>query len=482
VEDWQRRVSAVYEPFVTAREPMHRHDIPRGTSVLLLAALLLSGLALAEEPEVPDWAEGWKKTWLQAYEKGSVQLSTKLTPRYLGSGKQDVFAVLELSSLDFPPGEQPPASVALVIDHSASTAGRRLLIARKAALAVIDGLREQDHLAIIAVSDRPDVLSVAPMTAENREKMRERVSKLQAEGRSDLSAGLDAAVEELSAPSEANFYRQIIILSDGRPTDGMVDQDGLAQVAREAREAHSIHVNAVAVGDDADHELMAGIAKQGWGFFAALNDSAAAERVAKRQQLDMLRRAANTVELRVKTAPTVTLVGVMGLDATVQGNLATIPVGEIGPGEVIPIVLHLATDTVGKQVRSIELAELELKYEDGLTEKNQTQQLTLQAELNLAKARGRESLNPPALQAAALAYVEEHAARADETAEDGDQLGAMEILDKTRDHLKRMAALSRAEIASAMVLLNKRNKEIFAQKRPKPKPDPLSEKKKKKKR
>jgi hypothetical protein len=194
----------------------------------------------------------------------------------------------------------------------------------------------------------------------------------------------------------------------------------------------------------------------------------------------MLRRAANTVELRVKIAPTVTLVGVMGLDATVQGNLATIPVGEIGAGESIPIILHLSTDNVGKQVRTIELAGVELKYEDGLTEKQQTQNLALQAELNPAKAKGREALNPEALQRAALAYVEEHAARADETAEDGDQLGAMEILDGTRDRLKKMATLARAEVASAMVLLNKRNKEIFAQKRPKPKPDPLSEKKKKK--
>jgi hypothetical protein len=58
---------------------MHRPDIPRGASVLLLAALLLSGLALADEPEVPDWAEGFKKTWLQAHEKGSVQLSAKIT-------------------------------------------------------------------------------------------------------------------------------------------------------------------------------------------------------------------------------------------------------------------------------------------------------------------------------------------------------------------------------------------------------------------
>ncbi len=460
---------------------MHRHDIPRGASVLLLAALLLSSLALAQETEVPDWAEGFKKTWLQAYEKGSVQLSAKITPRYLGNGKQDVFAVLELRSLDFPPGDHPPASVALVIDHSASTAGRRLLIARNAALDVIDGLSEKDHLAVIAVSDKPDVLSIAPMTAENREKMKTYVSKLQAEGRSDLSAGIEVAVEELSAPTESSFYRQVIILSDGRPTDGMVDQDGLAQVAREAREAHSIHFNTVAVGEDPDVELMAGIAKQGWGFAAVLNDSSATGRVAKRQQLDMVRRAANSVELRVKTAPTVTLLSVMGMDGTIKGNLATIPVGEIGAAEALQIILHLSVDTVGKQVRSIELAELELQYEDGLTEKSQTQNLTLEAQLNLAKARGRAALTPEALQTAAVAYVEKHAARADETAEEGDQLGAMEILDETREKLKQLAVPARAEVASAMVLLNKRSKQIFAQKRPKPKPDPLNDKQQKRK-
>jgi Ca-activated chloride channel family protein len=461
---------------------MHRHDIPRGTSVLLLATLLVSSLALAEEPFVPDWAEGWKQTWLKASENGSVQLSGKVTPQYLGNGKQEVFAILELRSLDFPPGDHPPASVALVIDRSASTAGRRLLIARMAALSVIDGLREQDHLTVIAVSDRPDVLPVVPMTAENREKMRGYVSKLLAEGRSDLSAGIDAAVEELSAPSEANFYRQVIIFSDGRPTDGMVDQDGLAQAAREAREKHSIHINTVAVGEDADAELMAGIAKQGWGFAARLNDSSAAERVATRQQLDMVRRAANTVELRAKLAPTISLVGVLGLDGTVQGNTLSIPVGELGPKEVISIILHLSADNVGKQVRPIPLVEVELEYEDGLTEKHQTQNLTLQAVLNPTKAKGRDAPNLEALGAAALAYVDEHTARADETAEDGDQLGAMEILDQTRDKVKRLATLARAEVASAMVLLNKRSKQIFAQKRPKPKPDPLADKKKKKKR
>jgi Ca-activated chloride channel family protein len=457
---------------------MRLQDIPRGASFLLLAALLLSGVALAEEPEAPDWAEGKKQIWVEAYKKGPLQLSVKLNPRYLGNGRQDVFAVLELRSPNLPPGDHPPASVALVIDHSASTAGRRLLIARRAALAVIDGLKDSEHLAIISVSDRPRVLPVAPLTPENRQKMRSFVEKLQAEGRSDLSAGIDAANEELATPTEANFYRQIIILSDGRPTDGMVDQDGLAELARVAREEHSIHTNTVAVGDDADIDLMAGVAKQGWGFAAVLDDSSATERVAKRQQLDLVRRAANEVELRVKVGPTVTLVSVMGMEATVKGNLARIPVGEVGLGEMLPIVLHLSTDNVGKQVRSIDLAQVELSYEDAIAERRRTQSLTVEAELNLEQAKGRGALNLEVLRPVALAYVKKHTARADEAAEDGDQLTAKEILESTREYVKQMGALARLEITDALTLLNERSNQILQQQRPEPKPDPLAEKKK----
>ncbi|WP_224241285.1 vWA domain-containing protein [Hyalangium gracile] len=460
---------------------MGRAEIHRGSSFLLLATLLLSGLALAEEPVVPDWAEGWKETWLDAYRDGSIRMSSKVTPRFLGNGRQELFAVLELRSLSFPPGEPPAASVALVIDRSASTAGRRLLIARKAALSVIDGMTEKDQLAIIRVSDEPEVLPIEPLTAEHRARMKALVSEMEAVGRSDLSAGLEAAFAQLSKPSEAGLYRQVILLSDGRPTDGMVDQDGLARLARAAREQHSIHVNTVAIGEDADLDLMAGMAKQGWGFAASLNDSAATTRVSTRRQLDLVRRAASAVELRVRVGPTVTLLGVMGLDAAVQGSLARVPVGEVGSGEVIRLVLHLSTDNVGKEVRPIELAQIDLQYEDALTEKRRTQSLSVKAELNPAKARGRGALDPEALKHASVAFVQRHTARADETAEDGDRAGAREILESTRESLKQMARLARLQITDAMALLARRSSEIAEQSRPKAKPDPSASKKSPKK-
>ena len=317
-----------------------------------------------------------------------------------------------------------------------------------------------------------------PLTPENREKLEARVSEMQAVGRSDISAALEAAFQELSKPSESSLYRQVILFSDGRATDGMVDQDGLAALAREAREGQSIHINTVAIGEDADIDLMAGMAKNGWGFAATLNDSSVTGRVSTRRQLDLVRRAAQAAELRIRVGPTVTLLGVMGMDAAVQGNLARVPIGEVGPGEVIRIVLHLSTDNVGKQVRPIELAKIDLEYRGRAHREAPQPDLPLEAELNPAKAKGRGALDLEALRHAAMAFVRRHTARADEAAEDGDLAGAKQILDETREGMKQLGSQARLEITDALALLNERSSQILKQQRPKKSSPPADNKKK----
>jgi hypothetical protein len=248
----------------------------------------------------------------------------------------------------------------------------------------------------------------------------------------------------------------------------MVDPDGLGELSREAREAHSIHVNTVAIGEDANFPLMEGMARDGWGFAARLNDSSTVARVSKRRALDLVRRAANSTELRVKVAPTVSILGVSGHEATVQGPTATLSIGELGPGEVLRLVLHLSADSAGKQVRPLDIAQVELQYEDGLTEVRRTQSLELKAELNPQKAQGRGALDVEALRHATLAFAEQHVARAAEAAEDGDLPSARQILQETRETLKRMGTHARLEITDALALLDKRGTQILDQKRVEP--------------
>jgi Ca-activated chloride channel family protein len=427
---------------------------------VLLLAVLLSGLASAQEPEVPDWAQDWKKTYLSAKTHGSLQLSGALTRKVLAPGEQELFAVLELSTIDFPPGEPTPASVAIIIDRSASTAGRRLLIAKKTALAILEGLTERDRLTILRVSNKAESLPLQPVTAENREKMKAFIEQTQAEGRSDLSAGLDAALEEFDTLPEGDFYRQVILLSDGQPTEGMVDGAGLAAIARDIRDARNVHVSTVAIGEDADLEVMSGMAKEGWGFASRLHDSSGAERVATRQRLELVRRAADKAILRVKLEPAVRVLAVLGNESTQKGNQLQLPLGELGAGEVMHVVLHLAVNAAGKQVRTLELAHIELQYENALTEHTRLQNITLEAELNPAKAKGPGNMNAEAARHAARAILTRNLARAEETAEDGDKAGAKQVLDESRTTLQKMSSQASFDATKELALLAERTEAI----------------------
>ncbi|MDY7228004.1 vWA domain-containing protein [Hyalangium rubrum] len=436
----------------------------------LLAALLLSGLASAEEPEVPEYAEGWKQTWLEAKKNGSLQLTGKLSTPSISPGTQELFAVLELRTVDFPPGERAPASVALVIDRSASTAGRRLLIAKKTALALISGLSERDQLAIVLVGNAPEVFPLQPVTAENREKMKAFVEEAQALGRSDLSGGLDEAIATLNKNKEGDFFRQVILFSDGQATEGMVDAVGLAQIARDIREDHSIHVNTVAIGEDANLELMAGMAKEGWGFAASMNDSSEVERVAKRQRWQLMQRAADKVVLRVKLPSTVSIVDVLGHESSRQGDTLLIPVGELGPGEVLRTILQLSTTNTGKQARPLEIAQVELQYENALTERTKSQELALKAEFKPQKSKAPPELDTEALQQVTRSLLTRQLARATETAAEGDVPGATKLLEETRGTLKRLSTQGKFDVGEELAMLEAKSHEIA--------PKPAAKKKK----
>jgi Ca-activated chloride channel family protein len=422
--------------------------------------MLLSGLASAADPDVPDWAQDWKDTFLSAREQGTLKLTGALSTKFLTAGDQELFAVLELSTIDFPPGEPSPAGVAIIIDRSASTAGRRLLLAKKAALAILAGLTEQDYLTVIRVSNNAESLPLQKVTAENREKMRVYIEEMRAEGRSDLSAGLDAALEEFSALPEGNYYRQVIMLSDGQPTEGEVDADGLAALAREVREKKNVHLSTVAIGDDANVEVMAGMAKEGWGFAARLNDASGVERVAQRQRLELVRRAADKTTVRLKLESNVRVLEVLGHESVLKGNTLTIPVGELGPAEVLPIVVRLSVTVAGKQARRMALAHLEIQYENALTERTRLQNLSLSAEVNPPKANRPGAFNSDPLHYAARAIVQRNLAQAEELANDGDKAGARQLLDETRPILQRMSGQGPFDGKKELALLEERGAEL----------------------
>ncbi|HEU4798149.1 MAG TPA: VWA domain-containing protein, partial [bacterium] len=162
----------------------------------------------------------------------------------------------------------PSMAIVLVIDTSGSMGSfgaqiAKVELAKETAQSVIDLLGERDVIGVISFDQEARWL-VAPTEARNREQVMDQVSRIQAGGGTNMYPALRVAYDYLR-PSRAKI-RHIIVISDGQTDPG--DFQGL--VTRMAQE--KITVSSVAVGGDADEQIMRGLARWGGGRYYTARD------------------------------------------------------------------------------------------------------------------------------------------------------------------------------------------------------------------
>jgi Ca-activated chloride channel family protein len=163
----------------------------------------------------------------------------------------------------------PGMSLVLVVDKSGSmgetvpTGETKLDVVKSAALAAIQSLNPFDKAGVLAFD--ADWLWAVPLTsAGDTEKISTELSTLSAGGGTIMFPALEEADRVLSASDSP--LRHVIVLTDGL-TDSADFKGLLARM-----EQHHITVSTVAVGDDADTELLGAIARWGKGRTYATND------------------------------------------------------------------------------------------------------------------------------------------------------------------------------------------------------------------
>lgn len=166
--------------------------------------------------------------------------------------------------------EVPGLSLVIVLDKSGSMGGAvptgetKLDVVKSAALAAIESLNPFDRAGVIAFD--ADWLWAVPLTsAGDIQKITSDLSTLTAGGGTVLYPALEEADRVLSTSSSP--LKHVILLTDGL-TDAADFKGLLARMAQ-----HRITVSTVAVGDDADAELLGQIAKWGRGRTYATSDA-----------------------------------------------------------------------------------------------------------------------------------------------------------------------------------------------------------------
>lgn len=156
-----------------------------------------------------------------------------------------------------------PMALALVLDRSGSMGGLPIEKAREAARQVVDLLRDGDRLAIVSYAG--DVTVEMPLTqvGPRRHAFSRAVNRVLDGGGTDLAAGLQAGIAQLSR-ADASMLRHVLVLSDGDSNQGLRGTEPLLELARQAQ-ARGITVSTVGLGAGDFDGRLARIAAAGAG-------------------------------------------------------------------------------------------------------------------------------------------------------------------------------------------------------------------------
>lgn len=161
--------------------------------------------------------------------------------------------------------ELPGVALMLLIDRSGSMVGEKIQLAREAAIAACEALRDEDLVSVIAFDTEPHwVFQERVLKAGKREYIADLISRVRPGGGTDIYPALRAARQVMRAIDAQ--VKHVVLLSDGYTP--LADFQALVTSMADDK----ITVTTVAVGEEFDSKLMSSISTWGKGRFYFTHD------------------------------------------------------------------------------------------------------------------------------------------------------------------------------------------------------------------
>ncbi len=159
--------------------------------------------------------------------------------------------------------QRAPLDLALVIDRSGSMSGDPLKAALESSVRIIQGLRSDDRIAVVAFDDHVQV--VQPLVAiGDAHDLVNRVRQIDSGGSTALFDGWQEGVKQLAPFVKKERIARVILLTDGQANHGLVDEAKIFEHVAKAAGA-SITTSTVGLGHGFNETLLTGMAKAGEG-------------------------------------------------------------------------------------------------------------------------------------------------------------------------------------------------------------------------
>lgn len=242
-----------YQVVEPSRAPSSVQKLNRYASVLL------------ENVYIDDLASGFVdsiETYVKDYGGGLIAIGGDQSFALGGYRDTPLEKVLPVNMDHKEKEELPKLAMVMVIDHSSSmsetTGGKKKLkAAKEAAAGALKNLRDNDMVGVLEFDDSYNWI-VKPQQLDDRDTINRKIMGIKEGGATSIFPALKAAYDAVKE-TDAQI-KHVILLTDGQDGGGQ-NYDALLQHSEE----DGITVSTVAVGKDADQNLLTKIAEMGSG-------------------------------------------------------------------------------------------------------------------------------------------------------------------------------------------------------------------------
>lgn len=235
----------------------------------------------------------------------------------------------------------------LVIDRSGSMAGDKIDAARMAAERFVHGLRDGDALGIITFgTDVTTEFPIATIDSSTRARALSVVRRIEEGGGTNIDGGMSAARHMLKGADLSGRVGRVVLLSDGRPTEGDRREATLAGHAAQLREI-GVTTSTLGLGLDYNEDLMERMAVDGGGRYHYMRHGSQLAQILS----DELEHSTAVVAAGVKLymPEGLNVLDVPGAKV-MRGSRLAVDVGDMAAGEERHVLVKLSVDAASDAV------------------------------------------------------------------------------------------------------------------------------------
>ena len=304
--------------------------------------------------------------WSPAALAKQVELDVGLgNPVLVAGQKQTTYLRVSMEGFEWKDeSERPPVNVAIVLDKSGSMQGDKIEHAKRAAIMAIDRLRADDIVSVI-VYDHTVRVVVPATKVSDRNTIRSAIRAIQPGGNTALFAGVSKGASEIRKFLEKERVSRVILLSDGLANTGPSSPSALADLGTSLMRER-IAVTTIGLGLNYNEQLMADLAEASDGNHYFAETPRDLDSVYAAELGDVLSVVAQEVDLRIRCAPGIRPVRVLGRDADIDGQNVHAVLNQLysGQSKYVMLEVEVPAGTVGAE---FEVARVNLTYDNAAT-------------------------------------------------------------------------------------------------------------------